>query len=103
MERSQRPFSVYRRRTKKKGSFVYYCRFRGEDGQYLSALSTGQTSRAAAENWADAKLREGKIITPGKRGILFGKFVEDFWANDGEYITRKLARGGHFSASFARI
>ena len=41
MERSQRPFSVYRRRTKKKGSFVYYCRFRGEDGQYVSALSTG--------------------------------------------------------------
>ncbi len=103
MERSQRPFSVYRRRTKKKGSFVFYCRFRGEDGQYISALSTGQTSRAAAENWADAKLKDGKIITPGKRGILFGAFVEDFWKNDGEYITRKLARGGHFSESFAKI
>jgi uncharacterized protein YgiB involved in biofilm formation len=64
MERSQRPFSVYRRRTKKKGSFVYYCRFRGEDGQYVSALSTGQTSRAAAENWADTKLKDGKISIP---------------------------------------
>lgn len=103
MERSQRPFSVYRRRTKKKGSFVYYCRFRGEDGQYVSALSTGQTSRAAAENWADAKLKDGKIITPGKRKVLFGTFAEHFWKNDGEYITRKLARGGHYSASFAKI
>lgn len=103
MERSQRPFAIFKRPTKKKGSFVYYCRFRREDGQYISAVSTGQTSRAAAENWAASKLREGKIITPGKRGVLFGAFAEDFWKNDGEYITRKLARGGHFSASFAKI
>jgi integrase len=34
---------------------------------------------------------------------MFGAFAKDFWKSDGEYITRKIARGGHFSASFARI
>jgi integrase len=103
MERSRRPFAIFRRPTKKKGLFVYYCRFRREEGQYFSAVSTGQTSRAAAENWAAAKLREGKIISPGKRGVLFETFAEDFWKIDGEYVTRKLSRGGHFSAPFAKI
>ena len=103
MERSKRPFSVYRRRTKKKGSFVFYCRFRGEDGKYSSALSTGQSSRAAAANWADAKLKAGSVLIPGKRGVLFSAFTNNFWKHDGEYITRKLSRGGHYSVSFARI
>ena len=103
MERSKRPFAIFRRPTKRKGSFVYYCRFRAEEGQYISAVSTGQTSRAAAENWAASKLREGKIISPGKRGVSFETFAEDFWQRNGEYITRKIARGGHFSASFAKI
>jgi integrase len=82
---------------------IYYCRFRSESGEYLIAMSTGQTSRAAAENWANNELAKGKILTPGKRGAIFSTFADGFWNYDGEYITRRLARGGHYSKSFAKI
>ena len=101
MERSQRPYSIYARPAKKKNQHRFYVRFRGENGEYLPAVSSGMTSRAAAQNWADAELAKGHIITPGKRGVLFGTFAEGFWNYDGDYITRRLARGGHFSRSFA--
>jgi integrase len=104
MERSQRPYAIYKRATKKKkNDFRFYVRFRGEEGRYLTGVSSGQSSRAAAANWADAELAKGRIITPGKRGVTFGTFVEGFWNYEGDYITRKLARGGHFSRSFALI
>ena len=101
MERSQRPYSIYARAAKKKNTYRFYVRFRGEDGRYLTGVSSGQSSRAAAANWADAELAKGHIITPGKRGVTFGTFAEGFWNYEGDYITRKLARGGHFSRSFA--
>ena len=102
MERSQRPYSIYKRRSKKKKSeYYFYVRFRAEDSRYLPAVASHQTSRAAAANWADAELAKGHIITPGKRGALFGTFADCFWNYDGDYITRRLARGGHFSRSFA--
>jgi hypothetical protein len=104
MERSLRPYSIYKRRSKKKkNEYYFYVRFRGEDSRYLPAVASHQTSRAAAANWADAELSKGKIISPGKRGVTFGTFVEGFWDYEGDYITRKLARGGHFSRSFAVI
>jgi integrase len=101
-ERSQRPYSIYKRRSKKKkGEYYFYVRFRAEDSRYLPAVASHQTSRAAAANWADAELAKGKIITLGKRGVTFSTLAEGFWNYDGDYITRKLARGGHFSRSFA--
>lgn len=101
MGRSQRPYSIYARPAKKKNTFRFYVRFRGEDGRYLTGVSSGQSSRAAAANWADLELAKGHIITPWKRGVTFGTFAEGFWNYDGDYITRKLARGGHFARSFA--
>jgi hypothetical protein len=102
MERSLRPYSIYKRRSKaKKNQYYFYVRFRGEDSRYLPAVASHQTSRTAAANWADAALAKGKVITPGKRGVSFSTFVEGFWNYDGDYITRRLARGGHFSKSFA--
>ena len=98
MERSKRPYAIYKRATKKKkNDFRFYVRFRREDGRYLTGVSSGQSSRAAAANWADAELGKGRINTPGKRGVAFSTFAESFWNYDGDYITRKLARGGHFS------
>jgi integrase len=102
MERSKRPYAIYKRATKKKkNDFRFYVRFRREDGRYLTGVSSGQSSRAAAANWADAELGKGRINTPGKRGVTFSILAESFWNYDGDYITRKLARGGHFSRSFA--
>ena len=80
MERSKRPYAIYKRATKKKkNDFRFYVRFRGDEGRYLTGVSSGQSSRAAAANWADAELAKGRVITPGKRGVTFGTFAEGFW------------------------
>lgn len=47
-----KPFSLYKRPTTKKNKQIYYCQFYDESGNRLTARSTGQTSKAAAENWA---------------------------------------------------
>ena len=36
-------------------------------------------------------------MLPGKRGTSFETFADGFWDYQGEYIQRKLARGGNFS------
>ena len=44
MERSQRPYSIYKRRSKKKKSeYYFYVRFRAEDSRYLPAVASHQT------------------------------------------------------------
>jgi integrase len=103
MERSQRAYSIYARPAKKKNTYRFYVRFRREDGCYMTGVSSGQSSRAAAANWADAELARGRIVSAGKRGATFGVFADGFWNYEGDYITRKLARGGHFSRSFADL
>jgi hypothetical protein len=56
-----RPFILCRRPTTRKDRYVYYAQFRDEAGKRSSAVSTGQTSRAAAESWANQWLKNGKI------------------------------------------
>jgi len=80
MERSQRPYSIYKRSTKKKKSKRRFnVRFRDENGEYLPAISSGMTSRAAAQNWADVQPFKRKIIASAKRGVTFATFTEGFW------------------------
>ena len=66
MERSLRPYSIYKRQSKKKkNEHYFYVRFRGEDSRYLPAVASHQTSRVAAANWADAEASKGKrLIQP---------------------------------------
>ncbi len=103
MERSRRPYAIYSRPRKNKKGSIYYCRFRSEAGEYTTAVSTGQTSRAAAENWADNEIAKGKILTANRRGVLFSTFAKGFWDYEGEYISRRIAHGRHYSKSFAKI
>ncbi|MGA2615039.1 MAG: tyrosine-type recombinase/integrase [Spirochaetia bacterium] len=102
MERPKRPYSLFKRPAIR-FRYIYYCRFRGEDGRYLAPVSTGQSNKAAASNWADEEIKRGHHIQPGKRGTLFDVFVSGFWSFSGEYITRQLARGGHFSRRLAEM
>ena len=71
MEKPKRPYSLFKRPTAKANTYIYYCRFRDENGDYMSPISTLQFSKAAARNWADERLKEGKIILPGKHGMTF--------------------------------
>ena len=46
---AHRPFNLYKRPTTKNGKYIYYVQFYDEYGNRLTALSTGQTSKAAAD------------------------------------------------------
>ena len=79
MEKPKRPYCLFKRPTVRRNTCIYYCRFRDENGNYMSPISTLQFSKAAARNWADQKLKEGKIVLPGKRGTPFKTFASGFW------------------------
>ncbi len=44
-----KPFTLYRRPTRKKKRYVYYAQFRDENGNRMTAVSSGKTTRADAE------------------------------------------------------
>ncbi len=64
MERSQRPYSLFKRHAIR-SRHIYYCRFRGQDGRYLAPVSNGLTSKAAVANWADQEITNGHRIPVG--------------------------------------
>ncbi len=99
MEKPKRPYCLFKRSTVKHNTYVYYCRFRDENGNYMSPISSLQFSRPEARNCADQKLKEAKIVLPGKSGTPFETFAAGFWDYEGEYIQRKLARGGYIGLS----
>ncbi len=96
---AHRPFNLYKRPTIKNGKFIYYVQFYDEYDNRLIALSTGQSSKAAAENWAYDKLNKGIITT--EKNITFEKFAEDWWIGDKcPYIKGELARGASLSRAY---
>jgi len=96
MPKTRQPFSLYKRPTTKKNKFIYYVQFRGEDGEYMTGMSTGETSKAAAANWANEYLKDG--YNPKTRNLTFKKYAENWWVWDKcNYVKYRLARG--FSVS----
>jgi hypothetical protein len=76
---AHKPFNVYKRPTTKKKKYVYYIQFYDEEGNRLTAKSSGQSSRAAAEAWAHEQLKKGIITT--EKNITFThllQFCSDF-------------------------
>ncbi len=49
---SHKPFHLYKRPTTKNNKSIYYVQFYTDDDHRMTARSTGQTSKAAAETWA---------------------------------------------------
>lgn len=54
-----RTFTTFKRKLEK--HTVFYVRFRDYQGKRMTAVSSGQTSRAAAEAWALAQIEGGKV------------------------------------------
>ena len=77
MEKPKSPFSLRKRPTKHKNRFIYYVQFRDRDGNYTSALSSGQTSKSAASAWATEYLKQGHV--PTQRGFTFERYSKDRW------------------------
>jgi len=96
---SYKPYNLYKRKTTKKGQFIYYCQVRDDTGNRMTARSTGQTSKPAAEAWAIEQLRQGLITT--KKNITFGQYAADWWVWDRcRYIKGRLARGARISQDY---
>jgi len=98
-----KPFYLHKRTTKRKGRPVYYVQFRGEGGARSSAISTGQTSKGAAEAWAIDFLRKGGSL-PTQGRMTFEQYAADWWIYDKcPYIKGKLARGFNISKGYAVV
>jgi integrase len=96
---THKPFHLYKRPTKKPGKYIYYVQFFDEAGNRMTARSTGQTSKAAAETWAVEELKKGLVKT--QRNILFSQYAEDWWIWDKcSYIKGRIARGATLSRSY---
>ena len=93
-------FHLHKRPSRKKGKYIYYVQFYNDDGKRLSAKSTGQISKAAAENWARDQLEKGLVFIKSSR--LFSDYAQNWWIWDKcEYIKRRLARGRSISRDYA--
>lgn len=105
MERPKRPYSIQKRPTIQKNRSIYYIKFRHPDtGVYISAVSSGCTSKAGAANWADEQIRVGKVRSFARGRITFGELAKEFWDYDkSSYIKGKLARGDSISQGYASI
>jgi len=94
-------FTLHKRHSKRLGA-VFYAQFRAEDGRRLSALSTGCTTKAAAQAWAAAYLRRGG----SRQNMTFGTFAAERhwweWASC-LYCQAKLARGQSISRNYADV
>lgn len=56
---AHKPFSLYKRPTRKHNHYIYYAIFYDDSGKRRTAISTGQTTKAAAKNWAHEQLHFG--------------------------------------------
>ena len=95
---AKHPFSVYERRTKKKGRSIYYVQFRDRDDNYLSGVSSGQTSKSAAVTWATEQLRNGAV--PTRVSLTFGEYAQDWWTERSDYVRARRARGNSVSPGY---
>ena len=104
MAKGKAPFSLHKRPAGKKEELkkrlgksgvkhIFYVQFRKPDGSYSSALSTGQTSRGAADEWAHNFLKKGNI--PTRRGFTFKDFASDWWIPGRSPHLKEKERTGH--------
>jgi integrase len=94
-----KPYSVFKRKRKR----IYYAMFRDENGTRSAAISTGQSSKAAAERWCIEFLKKGGTLPTGGR-LTFEQFAADWWIYDRcPYIKGRTARGFHISRGYARV
>lgn len=90
------------KRPRKKGKPIFYVSFPGENGSRSTALSTGQTSKTAAENWAREFLAKGGSL-PMQGRLTTGEYAEKWWTDECDYIAGRVARGHHISKGYARV
>lgn len=91
MPRYKEPFSIHRRKLKKKNVYVYYYRTYDEHGRRTTERSTGKTSRTEARKYCMELLRRGELI-PRKK-LTFEEAFADFWIPEKCEYVRHMNSG----------
>lgn len=98
-----RQYYFFKRPTKRvksgKPVFMFYCQFVDENGNRGTAHSTGQTTKGAAEAWAQEQLAKGKP----SRETLEGFATDFFNWESSKWIKRQHAYDRPFSRSVAQF
>ena len=98
--RYREEFTLYRRRLSS-GRVVWYYHAYDEDGRRIS-VSTGQTAKSRARDYALTLAKQNKLI-PNKyrHSITFQVFAKPFFIwGECPYVMDKINRGGTYSRSF---
>jgi integrase len=86
----KKPYSLWKRRLKT-GRYIWYVRFRLDEGCFGTAKSSGQSTKTAAEAWAINYLRQGQVVT--RENISFAAYASDFFSPKGDYMRTLELRG----------
>ena len=78
---------------KRKGAKFFYVQFKKSDGTWTNAISTKETAKGRADQFAvDYLLKnEGRIVNT--KAITFEQFSKNFFSWTGEWATDKKSRG----------
>jgi hypothetical protein len=91
------------KRPRRSGKPVFYVQFPGDNNTRSTVISTGQTSKTAAENWAKQFLRNGGSV-PARGRLTFAQFAERWRIYDEcLYIKGCTARGFYMSRGYAGV
>ncbi len=89
MRKRDQPYTLTRR------GRIFYVRFRLPDGNWSTAKSTGEHTRAGAIRWAVDYLGSGPVIS--KEGLTLAEFSQGFFDWSGPWATDKRASGKRVS------
>lgn len=89
---ARKPFSIYKR----KNSPYYNVQFSNPDGTPGAQKSSGETTKARAEQWAIEQIKEGNVTVKSNQHKLT-QYTVDFFAFEGRWATRKKNRGHRIS------
>lgn len=96
----KRAFTVFPR--KLKSGRIFYAQFRDIHGKRMTAVSSGQRSKAAAETWALSQITRGKVPFSSEGNVTFEQYARDWFVWDRcPYIKRRLAEGKSIGRSYA--
>lgn len=96
MEYAGSPYRIVKRKLKKKS--VYYARFFDSAGKLIKTLSTHETNRYRAEQWA-----RNHLFTESASSVTVADLAVRFWDINGTYAQGRLVRGKSISRGHLEI
>lgn len=64
MEKPKRPYSLFKRPTAKPNAYIYYCRFRDENGDYMSPIPLFSSPRPLLGTGLTKGSEKARLFSP---------------------------------------